>query len=417
MANPTCFVVMGFGPKVDLATGRTLNMNATYEFLIKPVLEDLSIDCIRADEIKHSGVIDVPMYEWLYKADLVIADISTANANAIYELGVRHALKPYTTIVIAEDKLIYPFDLNHISIMHYLHLGPDIGASTVRDFTKQLKDKVKVVLAKKDDDSPVYTYLPGLKPPEVSVGQPVAAAAAAAADAKPDQQTLAAYTKDAEAAKDEGEFAEALIFFKKAMRLDPNNTFLRQRTALCTYKSKQPDATTALSEAERLLEPLSPETTTDPETLGLCGAINKRRYDLTKDKQYLQRAIRFYERGYYVKQDYYNGINVAFLYNVAAKANEKPKEAEAQKYLAVKIRDEVVTICKNMMEDEHFKERSDRPWIYLTLAEAYFGLGRNGEYQAVLNDIEEKTKTDPTLKSNFNRGAFEEQLKKLGELL
>ena len=131
MANATCFVVMGFGPKVDLATGRTLDMNKTYEFLIKPVLEDLSIDCIRADEIPHSGVIDVPMYEWLYKADLVVADISTANANAIYELGVRHALKPYTTIVMAEDKLIYPFDLNHISIMRYVHLGSDIGATTV----------------------------------------------------------------------------------------------------------------------------------------------------------------------------------------------------------------------------------------------------------------------------------------------
>src|SRR5271169_2732397 len=185
MPNPTCFVVMGFGPKVDLATGRTLDMNKTYEFLIKPVLEDLSIDCIRADEIQHSGVIDVPMYAWLYKADLVVADISTANANAIYELGVRHALKPYTTIVMAEDKLIYPFDLNHISIMRYVHLGTDIGATTVRDFSKQLKDKIKVVLGKKEDDSPVYVYINGLKTPVIS-DAPSAAAQVAAAAPPPD---------------------------------------------------------------------------------------------------------------------------------------------------------------------------------------------------------------------------------------
>ena len=201
------------------------------------------------------------------------------------------------------------------------------------------------------------------------------------------------------------------------MELDPNNTFLRQRKALCTYKSKQPDPMTALSNAEKLLEPLSPDTTTDPETLGLCGAINKRRYDLTKDKQYLQRAIRFYERGYYVKQDYYNGINVAYLYNVAAHDNPDPKEAEAQKYLAAKIRQEVITICQNIMQDPQFKDRSDRPWIYLTLAEGYFGLGKTVEYQAVLDDIEAKAKTDPVLKNNFNRESFEDQLKKLGRLV
>ena len=421
MSNPTCFVVMGFHEKTDPGTGRKLNMDATYEFLIKPVLKDLSITCIRADEIPHAGVIDVPMYEWLYKADLVIADISTANANAIYELGIRHALKPYTTIVMAENQILqHPFDLSHLSIMPYLHLGTDIGASTVRDFTKQLKDKIIAIIDKTDADSPVYTFLKGMKQPEYSADQPVATQAAAiplSGEAKPDQQTLATYTKDAEAAKDAGEYGEALTFFKKAMGLDPNNAFLRQRMALCTYKSKQPDPLTALSKAEELLQPLGPETTTDPETLGLSGAINKRRYDLTQDKQCLQKAIRFYERGFYVKQDYYNGINVAYLYNVAAKANPDPKEAEAQKYLAAKIRQEVITICENIMQDKQFKERSDRPWVYLTLAEGYFGLGKTADYQAVLNNIDEKAKTDPVLKSNFNRQAFEEQLKKLSDLL
>jgi|SRR5271165_2426753 len=420
MANPTCFVVMGFGPKVDLATGRTLDMNKTYEFLIKPVLEDLSIDCIRADEIQHSGVIDVPMYAWLYKADLVVADISTANANAIYELGVRHALKPYTTIVMAEDKLIYPFDLNHISIMRYVHLGSDIGATTVRDFSRDLKKKIQAVLAAREKDSPVYVYIDGLEQPAIADGQAAGVKPPMAPPApvtSSDPQTLAFLTKKAETAKDNGEYAKALDYFKDAMELDRNNTFLRQRTALCTYKAKLPDPMTALSDAEKLLEPLSPDTTTDPETLGLCGAINKRRYELAGDKQYLQRAIRFYERGYYVKQDYYNGINVAYLYNVAAKANPDPKEAEAQKYLAAKIRQEVIAICQNTMQGQQFKERSDRPWIYLTLAEGYFGTGKTAEYKAVLDDIEEKAKTDPVLKSNFNRESFEEQLKKLSVLL
>src|SRR6478672_8506885 len=95
-SNDTCFVVMGFGKKTDFETGRVLDLDHSYDNLIKPAVEAAGLKCIRADEIVHSGLIDVPMYEQLLKADVVVADISTSNRNAIYELGVRHALRPYT---------------------------------------------------------------------------------------------------------------------------------------------------------------------------------------------------------------------------------------------------------------------------------------------------------------------------------
>ena len=413
----TCFVIMGFGEKTDLGTGRILNMDMTYKFLIKPVCEGLSIECIRADEIKHSGVIDVPMYEWLYKADLVIADISTLNANAIYELGVRHALKPSTTIVIAESQLKYPFDLNHISIMNYVHLGCDIGGSTILSFTQQLKEKIEAILKKMEDDSPVYTFLKGMKRPEFSVEVPVASSEETGTLNPVQNDSLAFLTKAAETAKDNQDFVTALTLFKSAMMLDASNPFYRHRAALCTYKSKLPDPLTALLMAEDILKPLTPDTTTDPETLGLSGAINKRRYEISQDEQYLERAIHFYERGYYVKQDYYNGINVAFLYNVAAKANDNVQEAQAQNYLAAKIRKEIIKICKTKMLEASFEEYSDKPWIYLTLAEAYFGLGRTEEYQQLMTDLEERSKTDDSLNKSFDRDSFSMQMKKLKEIL
>ena len=99
----TCFVVMGFGKKTDFETGRVLDLDQSYLSLIKPAVEAARLKCIRADEIVHSGLIDVPMYEKLLKADVVVADISTSNRNALYELGVRHALRPYTTVIIAEE--------------------------------------------------------------------------------------------------------------------------------------------------------------------------------------------------------------------------------------------------------------------------------------------------------------------------
>src|SRR5258708_3547300 len=96
----TCFVVMGFGKKTDFEMGRTLDLDKTYKYIIKPAVMDAGLTCIRADEITHSGPIDVPMYEQLLQADVVVADLSTSNKNAYYELGVRHALRPYSTVVI-----------------------------------------------------------------------------------------------------------------------------------------------------------------------------------------------------------------------------------------------------------------------------------------------------------------------------
>src|SRR5262249_29845247 len=93
-----CFVVMGFGVKTDLATGRKLDLDKSYKRIIKPVAEAKGLECIRADELRYPGSIDVPMYDQPLTADVVIADLSTANPNALYELGIRHALRPHTTI-------------------------------------------------------------------------------------------------------------------------------------------------------------------------------------------------------------------------------------------------------------------------------------------------------------------------------
>src|SRR5882724_3682973 len=135
-----CFVVMGFGIKSDYATGRKLDLDKSYRLLIKPAVEEKGVTCVRADEIKHTGSIDVIMYEELLTADVVIADLSTANPNALYELGIRHAMRPRTTIVISENKLPYPFDLNHVVIAPYTHLGLSIDYEEVLRFRKVLGD-------------------------------------------------------------------------------------------------------------------------------------------------------------------------------------------------------------------------------------------------------------------------------------
>ena len=83
----TCFVVMGFGKKTDFETGRVLDLDRSYRNLIKPAVEAAGLKCIRADEVVHSGMIDVPMYEFLLEADIVVADLSTSNRTPFTNSG------------------------------------------------------------------------------------------------------------------------------------------------------------------------------------------------------------------------------------------------------------------------------------------------------------------------------------------
>jgi tetratricopeptide (TPR) repeat protein len=412
--SKNCFVIIGYGPKTAYPSGRVLDLDKSFDILIKPVFDDLGIKCFRSKDLKQSGMIDTTMYEWIYKADIVVADISTLNANALYELGVRHALKPHTTIIIGEDQIVYPFDINHISMMSYRHLGEDIGASTAKDFTKKLKEKVEEVLQNIRVDSPVYEFLRELKPPEYVLKEIEKAIQKAAPIESPKDNslTLSELINIAEDARKDGEFKTAKKNYQKALELDPNNPFLIQRMALATYKSKQPDAETALRDAEKILAPLSPDTITDPETLGLSGAINKRLYDITKDETYLRKAIRFYERGFYIKQDYYNGINVAYLYNVAASVATDKKQALALYYHAKMIREEVIELCNALITSENFNERGDGQWIYQTLAEAYKGIGDQQNYTATMNTLKQVY-----FKDQSATDSFAEQMKNLEPLL
>lgn len=406
MASKTCFVIIGFGPKVDYATARTLDLDKTFENLIKPVFDELGIKCLRANGIKRSGIIDEAMYEWIYKADIVVADISTLNANALYELGVRHALRPHSTIVISEDKLKYPFDVDHITITKYEHLGTDIGVSESKRFKKELKSLVEEILKSRKRDSPIYTFLPNLKPPTFEKEQPKVA--------KPKSKTpltlsptISELVNDAEKLKNENNFTLAAQFYKVCLRDEPNNIFLMQRLALVTYKAQKPNPPKALLDAERILKPLNPETTTDPETLGLSGAINKRLYELTKNKTNLEKAIAFYAKGFNIQQDYYNGINYAYLLTLKSTITRKKNEAISYFMQANRVREEIILICNDLINKKNFKGRGDKEWIYQTLAQAFLGLNKPRIVKKLLPTIEILSK------GNFDKDTFYKQNKKL----
>jgi MAP3K TRAFs-binding domain len=408
--KPRCFVVMGFGVKTDYATGRKLDLDKSYRLLIKPSVEEAGLECVRADEIRHSGVIDVPMYRELLMAEFVIADLSTANPNALYELGIRHALRPYRTIVISEKQLPYPFDLNHVVITSYTHLGEAIDYDEVIRFRKVLGDTLRAVKASSEADSPVYVHLARLSPPSVAADRTFDKADAAlrvAAESKPNAKdpTLAVLVPQGEEAIAKDRFAEAKTFFQAAISAAStddskgaaiaHDPYLHQRLVLATYKAQQPNHVEALNEAKKLLAALGPQDSNDPETVGLAGAIEKRLFDEGRGLDHLKQAIWFYGRGYYLRNDWYNGINLAYLLNVRADSDLDASDTEriADLVWANRIRREVIALCDRELAEISEREgrlatetkkidsalkardRDQKFWSLATRAEASFGLG------------------------------------------
>lgn len=370
-----CFVVMGFGKKTDYESGRTLDLDATYEAIIKPAVEGAGLRCVRADEIMHSGVIDTKMYEMLLKADLVVADISTGNVNAVYELGVRHALRPNSTIIMKESKGRLYFDLDHVATFKYDHLGEDIGAREAKRAKDALEMLIGAAANSSAPDSPVYTYLPNLKMPQMTDAE----IDAIIDQAESVQEDFSRHIQDGESALSNSDFSSAIAAFQSAEKIKPQDPFILQRLALSTYKSRSPSTIDALIRGLMIIEILTPASSNDPETLGIAGAIRKRLWQETGDLAQLDSAIRFYERGFKVRQDYYNGENLAVCLDFRASTQQELGEKFYDVISANKIREEIVASLLIEIEASDFNDRADGKWIFATLANCYFALKKNDD--------------------------------------
>jgi hypothetical protein len=383
----TCFVIIGYGKKTSYAGGRTriLDLDETYTILIKPVFDALGITCYRAIDKNISGSIDKLMLQEIRNADICIVDISTLNANVMWELGVRHALRPQHTIMICEKEQMasIPFDVNHFVVHQYAHSEEGIPYKEVERFRAALTSVVKGVLqlAPTSTDSPVFTFL------EKEMAQ-----SKGPAEAVSEEVSFATLMTQAEEAKNKKDYARALDLFAKAEKAVKSNMTLKDslslivsRQALCMYKSKQPTELEALGRAQAKLEELAPNETRDLEVLGLCGAVNKRLYELGDDPNHLNKAIAFYEKGFQLKQDYYNGINTAFmLYKKASLPTTPESDLADIRVKADYIRNTVLDLALAMEKDADFSARHDATWVLFTIAEAYNYKGnteRMAEYE------------------------------------
>lgn len=368
-------MIMGFGKKTDYSTGKTLDLDKTYKNIIQPAVELSGYQCVRADEIQDSGLIDKSMYALLMQADLVVADISTFNPNAIYELGIRHAVRPYSTIVIKEEEGKIPFDLDHARIFHYKHLGEDIGADEAARCQKSLSEKIDWVTKHSLVDSPLYDFIKDINPPKI----PPAEYKKIIGDLAERETHIFAIVEKAKDHMLADEFVEAAKLWKRAADAVPSEDYFIQQQALAVYKSKEPSEATSLTDALQIIEKLAPNgDSNDPETLGLTGAIYKRMWLVNQDVELLKRAIKFYEKGFQIRNDYYTGENYALCLDMMSEVEADDNEKIYYRIAAKKARKKIIESLHNI---EHSIESgnisSEIKWAIATLSNCYFGLGND----------------------------------------
>ena len=343
--------------------------------MIKNLFKDLKdYELIRADEISSSEIIDVSMYSLLLKADLVIADITTMNANAIYELGIRHALKPFSTIIMMQEneKEKIPFDLSHCRIFTY----KDYGEILDDEEAKQIKERLHAFVQGSEEqktDSPLYTYLPDIIPPKMSDDE----FNKVIDSAKTKEETILSLVSKAENLKDNNKFKESISEWKKVQEILPNNDYVVQQLALVQYKSKYPNETIALEEAKRTIELLNPQDSLDLETIGITGAIYKNLFKINNNYDYLDEAIKYYKKGYMIKKDYYNGENYSNC--LLLKMKKTGLKIEERNYLDFESK----VVCEEIISslEENIRNKEINYWMYATLATCYLRLNDEKNYQ------------------------------------
>lgn len=168
---------------------------------------------------------------------------------------------------------------------------------------------------------------------------------------------------------------------------------LAQQHALCTYKDPDLPTLSKLSRALVILQEVEDlAKTKDQETLGLTGAIYKRKWEADSNVLYLQRALAYYLRGYEegpIKDYGYTGINAAFVLDILAHleseealaAGTQSQSEQDRRARAKAIREHLVEVLPSLPDKQENKWLRGEWWFFATLAEAHFGLG---QYEAAL---------------------------------
>jgi hypothetical protein len=335
-ATEPCFVIMPFGRKQD-ATGKWIDFDRVYKDIIKPAVSKVPLEDLRADQEQLGGIIHKSMFERLTMSRYSVADLTAANANVFYELGVRHAARPYSTVLLLAAGERLPFDVQSLRCVRY-GLNEDGTPSDPIAACASITQALQAA-AKATTDSPVFQLVDGFPAAELDPRR---------MEAFREQARTAQNLQEKIAGVDSLEVLKAIegglgtianapteavmslfIAYRDAqawpevirladLMFPPlrESVRVREQLGMALNRDGQGDR------AERVLLDLIQERGPSNETLGILGRVYKDRWKKAREKNdlpertraLLDKAIETYQRGFEVDwRDPYPGVNVLTL--------------------------------------------------------------------------------------------------------
>jgi len=346
--HAVCFVDMPFGKKPDLASGVEVDFDQIYALAIEPAILETGLEPIRGDRERTGGIIHTPMFGRLLLSDFVVADLTLANPNVFYELGIRHTARPYTTVPIFAAIHSLPFDVSLVRAIPYTldqgKLTKQAADNLRSQLTQRLDEAIRGAASK---DSPLFQLIQTF--PRIDLPHEVTEifqdqvkhsedfrnqlARARAKSSDPERFTALREIQqslgDPKVAQSEV-LVDLMLSFRDVSAWDQmvrlsdefpdhlkSNVMVRQQRALALNRRNQPGDR---EQAQQILESLVKEKGVDPETLGILGRVHKDRYKELKKKKSvmapaaLEDAIKAYTDGFESDpRDYYPGVNAITL--------------------------------------------------------------------------------------------------------
>jgi hypothetical protein len=343
---------MPFGRKTD-AKGHTTDFDAVYRQIIAPAVIAAGLEPIRADEEKIGGTIHKPMFERLMLCEHAIADITGANPNVYYELGIRHAMRPRSTVILFAEGTTLPFDIALLRGIPY-RTGEGGVPLEPESCSARVAQQLREARANPHDDSPLFQLIHDMPRHEVDHSKTDLFRATFDYSRKYKERLAEALAKGeaavnaiaAEPALKNLDAIEAGVVIDLYLSLrDVKNykgmieLYDRMPAPLKRARITREQLAFALNregrgiEAEGVLKEVIAEFGPSSETNGLLGRIYKDRWDAAKKAgkieapALLKNAIEAYLTGFQTDwRDAYPGVNAVTLMEMQSKPD--PRQAE-----------------------------------------------------------------------------------------
>ena len=392
----TCFVIMGFGKKTSLLHKKGIDLDYVYNNIIKPAVAQTEFVSIRADEVSGNSLIGRKMFLRLVTADLVIADITCLNANAMYELGIRHALRPYSTIIIKDDLTDFPFDIYDVP---YIKYSSKLTSKSILNAISILSQRINDI--KNELDSPFFSYMSEIPPIDTKV---IKSLEKHINDTNCDTGCkVLTYSQSLNLINEyinSDNFDAALDLIDKLLSSCSENMEFQIKKAFCLYKRNE-DSLDNLKQTLNYIQNNNLDSIVNVDSLCILGAIQKRLWLKTSIYDYLEGAITSYESAFYINKDYYPGSNYGYLLLEKANIQTDIEICRELFYQAKSIYRSIVKKCRNKYTIDE--------WAAATLSTAFAVLGDSVQALCYSDDI--------SFTTNWKEKTHNNQHKRIEELL